>query len=122
MAFRKPDFGNAWRTEIGRVVHRNLSGAPRFITRAIQPVIDGFDMTVSLVSRADLDTFIASLISTAGTSLTYIDFEGTVWSGFWETDKIAVRRGRAKQYVGHGTNTCLDDDYQVSFSFRGTHA
>lgn len=116
MSFRRPNFSNVWSTELGRIIQRNLSGAPKFYRRAIQPVIDGFEMTVALASKVDTDAFITSVISAAGTSLSYTDFEGTVWTGFWLPESIIIRRGRKLHCVAPAC------EYEVSFAFRGEHA
>lgn len=123
MAFRAPDWGNSWVTEFHKIIHRNLGGAPRFYKRAIELIISGFSMTVSVASKADMEAFLSAVISAAGTGVTYTDFEGTVWSGYWVPDSIAVKRGRHKVFIGSGSaGDCVDCDYQVSFSFKGTHA
>lgn len=122
MSLRKPDFDNQWLTTFGRIEHRNLVGTPRFYTRPVNLILEGFEMQISLVNRTDLNTFIVAYLAAAGTQVTYTDFESTVWTGHWSND-LKIHRGRRKTWIGVGSpGACVDCDYQIDVKFEGTHA
>jgi hypothetical protein len=110
MALRNPDWGNKWLTTFGTVQHRNLTGDLREYQRSAVLIEDGFEITISANALSDVQTFETAYLAALATQITYTDFEGTVWTGYWIPDSYSVKRGRA------GCN------YQITVQFSGTHS
>lgn len=110
MALRTAQFGNRWTAQFKFLKHRNLSGQLRTARRSVDRMINGFEMTSIANSETEMLAFRTTFLAAAGTQTTYTDFEGRTWTGFFLSDSLNIKRGRAG---------CT---YSITFKFEGTYA
>lgn len=109
MALTTPEFGNKYSNRYKILHNKNLSGQSRFARRSIDITLDFIDQTSKFNTLVAAAAFRATILAANATETTLTDFEGNVWTGYYDPDSIIIKRGRG---------TC---EYEVSFRFIGTY-
>lgn len=103
---RPPDFGNSFKFVPNTIQHRTLNGDLRTF-QGNRPMWEGFHVTFTALTRAQIDRFKAYIIGGRGSVITLTDHENRNWTGIISSQELEIICGR---------DEC---NYQASFDFEG---